>query len=36
MQKNAISKKNNSKPKFLVSYRPFTSVVLCTQTLHQQ
>ena len=33
---NAISKKYNFKPKFWINYRPFTIVVLCTQTLHQQ
>ena len=33
---NAISKKINFKPKFWINYRPFTSVVLCTQTPHQQ
>ena len=33
---NAISNFFYFKPKFLINYRPFTSVVLCTQTLHQQ
>ena len=32
----SLGKNNGISKKFWTNYRPFTSVVLCTQTLHQQ